>query len=71
VPRGSAERSLSFLVSIAFFGLAPTIPLLAIALWHVSWFDGHGDEQMGADSDDRAHAFQSDAAHRSDLIARM
>ncbi|AYG76848.1 hypothetical protein CCGE532_30565 (plasmid) [Rhizobium sp. CCGE532] len=23
------------------------------------------------DSDDRAHAFQPDAAHRSDLIARM
>jgi hypothetical protein len=28
------------------------------------------DQQQRADSDDRAHVFRSDAAQRSDLIAR-
>ena len=35
----------------------------ALIAWHVR-------EAKGADSDDRAHVFRSDAAQRSDLIAR-
>ena len=38
-----------------------------IIAWHKS---NEASRRLAADSDDRAHVFRSDAAQRSDLIAR-